>query len=349
MANVPFVRAISLAGFHAFAAAQGLDPAQMLRHIGLPSQSVQHEDGLFPYPQYCALLEACSLHSGNALFGLQYGLFQAPGVFGDLLYLLRNTRTVGEALLELRNHYALYNGAAEVGLDCGGERVTLSYHVRQPDLPGVRQAEELACAVGMQLMRALVGEHWLPSALLLRHPASTDTALYAQTLGMAPTFGAQALAMVFEPSILARPNAAFDEALHQVVARRIQRLEPLSSDNLSDQIKQLLHQLLPAGRATAERVASVMAVTPNELRQLMEHEGLTFQQLLDEVRQSMAQAYLSRPSANIGELATMLGYSDASGFCRAFQRWFHMSPLNWQKSQGIERQPRLLGRGRTRP
>lgn len=348
MATVPFVRAISLTGFHAFAAAQGLDPVQMLRHIGLPSHSVQHEDGLFPYQQYCALLEACSLHSGNALFGLQYGLFQAPGVFGDLLYLLRNTRTVGEALLELRHHYALYNGAAEVGLDHQGGWVTLSYHVRQSNVPGVRQAEELACAVGLQLMRALVGEHWLPRALLLRHPASTDTALYAQALGMAPTFGAHALAMVFEPAILDRPNAASDEALHQVVARRMQRLEPLSSDNLSDQIKQLLHQLLPAGRATAERVASVMAVTPNELRQLMEHEGLSFQQLLDEVRQCMAQAYLSRPSVNIGELATMLGYSDASGFCRAFHRWFHMSPLNWQKSQGIQRQPRLLGRVRTR-
>ncbi|MFR0693508.1 AraC family transcriptional regulator [Enterobacterales bacterium AE_CKDN230030158-1A_HGKHYDSX7] len=348
MATVRFVRAISLTGFHTFTATQGLDPLQMLRHIGLPNHSVQHEDGLFPYQQYCALLEACSLHSGNALFGLHYGLFQAPGVFGDLLYLLRNTPTVGEALLALRKHYALYNGAAEVGLDHQGGWVTLSYHVRQSSLPGVRQAEELACAVGIQLMRALVGEHWLPSALLLRHPASTDTALYAKALGMAPTFGAHALAMVFEPAILDRPNAASDEALYQVVAKRMQRLEALSSDNLSDQIKQLLHQLLPAGRATAERVASVMAVTPNELRQLMEHEGLSFQQLLDEVRQCMAQAYLSRPSVDISELATMLGYSDASGFCRAFHRWFHMSPLSWQKSQGIQRRPRLLGRGRTR-
>ncbi|WP_043309972.1 AraC family transcriptional regulator [Pseudomonas sp. ML96] len=347
MATVPFVRAISLTGFHAFAAAQGLDPVQMLRHIGLPSHSVQHEDDLFPYQQYCALLEACSLHSGDALFGLKYGLFQAPGVFGDLLYLLRNTRTVGEALLELRNHYDLYNGAAEVGLDNQDGLVTLSYHVRQSNVPGVRQAEELACAVGIQLMRALVGERWLPQAILLRHPASTDTVLYAQALGMTPIFGAHCLAMVFEPSILDRPNAASDEALHQVVARRMQRLEPLSCDNLSDQIKQLLHQLLPVGRATAEKVASIMALTPNELRQLMEHEGLSFQQLLDEVRQCMAQSYLAKPSVNIGELAAMLGYSDASGFCRAFHRWFHMSPLNWQKTQGIKRQPRLLGRGRT--
>ena len=145
MATVRFVRAISLTGFHAFTATQGLDPLQMLRHIGLPNHSVQHEDGLFPYQQYCALLEACSLHSGNALFGLQYGLFQAPGVFGDLLYLLRNTCTVGEALLELRNHYALYNGAAEVGLDHQGGWVTLSYRVRQSNVPGVCQAEELAC------------------------------------------------------------------------------------------------------------------------------------------------------------------------------------------------------------
>jgi AraC-like DNA-binding protein len=349
MADVPFVRAISLTGFHAFAAGQGLDPEQMLKHVGLPGQGLQDEDDLLPYQQYCALLEACSRHSGNALFGLEYGLFQASDVLGDLLHLLRNARTVGDALVELRNHYALYNGAAEVGLDSENGLTILSYHVRPSHAPGVGQAEELAGAVGIALMRALAGPHWLPSALWLNHSPSTDVALYAQALGMPPTFNARCVALVFESSLLAQPCVLCDEALHQLVVRRMQRLERLSGDELAIQIKQLLHHLLPSGRATAQKVASIMALTPNELRQAMTQEGLTFQQLLEEVRQSMAQAYLARPSANIGELAALLGYSDTGGFCRAFHRWFQMSPLSWQKAHGIKRQPRLLGRGRTRP
>ncbi|WP_194791508.1 AraC family transcriptional regulator [Pseudomonas sp. UFMG81] len=348
MTTVPLVRALSLVGFHDFATRQGLDPARMLKQIGLPLQSLQDEDSLFPYQQYCALLEACSQQSGNPLFGLHYGLFQASSVFGDLLHVLRNARTVGDALLELRNHYALYNAAAEVGLDSENGQVILSYQVHQTDAPGVRQAEELACAAGIQLMRALLGPHWHPTAIWLRHSASADTALYAQALGMPVTFDAPGLALVFESSVLAQPCATCDEALQQLVVRSMQRLEPLSSDELASQIKQLLQHLLPSGRATAQKVASIMALTPNQLRQAMAREGLSFQQLLEDVRQGMAHAYLAKPSVDIGELARLLGYSDTSGFCRAFQRWHNMSPLNWQKAQGIQRQPRLLGRGRRR-
>jgi AraC-like DNA-binding protein len=348
MTTVPFVRALSLVGFHEFAARQGLDPARMLKQIGLPLQSLQDEDNLFPYQQYCALLQACSQQSGNPLFGLHYGLFQASSVFGDLLHVLRNARTVGEALLQLRNHYALYNAAAEVGLSNENGQVILSYHVHQADVPGVRQAEELACAAGIQMMRALLGPHWQPTAIWLRHSASADPALYAQALGMPVTFDAPGLALVFEASVLAQPCATCDDALQQLVVRNMQRLEPLCSDELASQIKQLLQHLLPSGRATAQKVASIMALTPDQLRQAMAREGLSFQQLLEDVRQRMALAYLARPSVDIAELARLLGYSDTSGFCRAFHRWHNMSPLNWQKAQGIQRQPRLLGRGRKR-
>ncbi|MFJ4371324.1 AraC family transcriptional regulator [Pseudomonas japonica] len=348
MPMTPFVRTISLIGFQEFATRQGLDPAQMLKLIGLPLQSLQGEDALYPYQQYCALLEVCSIHSGNPLFGLHYGLFQASSAFGDLLFLLRNTHTVGEALTELRTHYRLYNGAADIGLVSENGLTTLSYHVHQPEMPGVRQAQELGCAVGMQLMRLLLGAHWLPDEIRLPHSPGSDPERYVQALGMSPRFDSDSLAMVFASALLEQPVNAPDDAVHHLASRKMERLESLCADGLCSQIRQLLRHLLPSGRATAEKVADIMALTPNALRQAMAEEGTSFQQLLEEVRQGMAREYLSGPSTNVAELARMLGYSEASGFCRAFHRWFGMSPLNWQKTQGVKRQPRLLGRRRKR-
>lgn len=49
----------------------------------------------------CAFLGLCQRGSNNALFRLEYGLSQGIDFFGDMFYLIHNTRTVGDALLEL--------------------------------------------------------------------------------------------------------------------------------------------------------------------------------------------------------------------------------------------------------
>lgn len=136
----PFVRALGLIGFAEFAIMQGLNPVQMLRLAELPQDSLQHPEGIFAFRRYCALLDICQRHSGNPLFGLQFGGFQGLDVFGELLYLIRNARTVGDALGELRGNYALYDGAADIGLDSDGDTTILSYRVGELDY---RQATEM--------------------------------------------------------------------------------------------------------------------------------------------------------------------------------------------------------------
>lgn len=348
MAPEPFVRAISLEGFQAFATLQGLNPATMLERAALPPASLQREDNIIPYHRYCALLEMCSAQSGNTSFGLEFGLYQANKVFGDLLVLMRNTGTVGEALAELRTHYAFYNGGASIELDIDGGEAALSYHLGQRSTTGVSQAEELACGAGTQLMRILIGPHWSPTAVLLRHTPSANAEVYLQLLGCVPTFNAHCMTLIFDAHVLAQSFNSSDKALHTLVARKIGKLERLSSTELSNHVTQLLGHLLPEGRATVEKVASAMALSPQELRHRLAQERISFPALLEETRQTMALAHLADASTNIAELARLLGYSDSSGFSRAFHRWFDISPLNWQKQNGIKRQPRLLLQRRKR-
>ncbi len=338
----PFVRALSLAGFDEFARRQGLNPAEMLRRASLPLEILRRQEGIFAFRRYCALLDICERQSGNALFGLQYGLYQGVRDFGDLFYLIRNARTVGEALVELRANYSLYNGAAEVGLDVEGGLAILSYRVDEPALPGLCQAEELACGVGVQLMRTLVGSGWQPRAVLLRHPPLRDESAYLQALGFLPTFAATCTGLEFDSSVLALPLGTADERLHQLLAEHLGRMERLAADELPGYIGQLLRDLLPSGRATLEKVADCMAFNPRTLQRRLAQEGTSFQRLLDETRQDMARRYLEDPSISMAQMSGLLGYSDPSGFSRAFNRWFDASPLEWQKEQGTKRQPRLL-------
>lgn len=338
----PFVRALGLIGFAEFAIMQGLNPVQMLRLAELPQDSLQHPEGIFAFRRYCALLDICQRHSGNPLFGLQFGGFQGLDVFGELLYLIRNARTVGDALGELRGNYALYDGAADIGLDSDGDTTILSYRVGALDLPGLAQVEELVCSVGVQLLRALLGDTWRPSAVLLRHRALGDEASYRRVLGSQPRFSAHCCGIELATSALSKPLSTADNGLHQLIVEHMQKMERLSADDLPGYVRQLLRHLLPSGRATVEKVADSMALNSRTLQRRLSQEGTSFQRLLDETRQDLASRYLADPFISMMQISGLLGYSNQSGFCRAFSRWFQITPLEWQKQHCSNRQPRLL-------
>ncbi|MBC9250959.1 AraC family transcriptional regulator [Pseudomonas alcaligenes] len=348
MAANPFVRALSLSGFEEFAIRQGLNPAEMLRRASLPAEVLRRQEGIVSYRRFCALLKLCEWQSGNPLFGLEYGLSQGGKAFGHLFYLIRNAKTVGDALTELSSNFSICSGAAEVGIKVEGDLAVLSYHVSERDMPGLCQAEELACGVGVQLMRTLVGSGWLPSAALLRHFPLGDETSYRQALGFLPSFAAACPCLVFDSSVLSLPLSSADETLHQLIAEHIGSMERLSTDEMPSYVKQLLRNLLPSGRVTIEKVADYMTLSPRTLQRRLEQTGMSFRELLDETRQEMVRSYLEDSSISVAQIAGLLGYSDLSTFCRAFNRWFEISPLEWQKRHFPNSQPCLLRSRRLR-
>ena len=72
------------------------------------------------------------------------------------------------------------------------------------------------------------------------------------------------------------------------------------------------------------------------LRTLQRHlaiEGVTYEQLIDDIRKDLAEDLLKTTNLTVEEVAIQLGYSEVSAFSRAFKRWKGISPRNfrWQK------------------
>jgi len=342
MACNPFIRAISLTGFDPFARRQGLEPNRMLRQACLSVASLQRPEDILSFRNYCRLLTLCRQRSNNALFGLEFGLHQGVDVFGDMFFLIHNTRTVGDALRELRANFALYNGAAHLYLEVADGIALLGYRADEQEIDGLAQAEELACGVGLRLMQTLASAPWQPEAIMLRHAPLADEGLYRQALNITPTFSAAHTGLLFNASVLAQPLDCASEALHQLIAEHLAGIERLSTDAMPGYVRQLLRNLLPSGRATIDRVADCMAVTPRSLQRHLAEENTSFQQLLDETRQQLVRKYLQVPTISLPQVAHLLGYADVSTFSRAFHRWFGVSVLEWCRQFGVNRQPLLL-------
>ena len=74
-------------------------------------------------------------------------------------------------------------------------------------------------------------------------------------------------------------------------------------------------------------LAAPMALSRQTLFRKLKAEGVTFEKVLDELRQRLALDYLRARKVSVNETAYLVGFSDPAAFSRAFKRWTGSSPL----------------------
>ncbi len=326
-----FARASALYGFDTLIAEYGLSHTELLRDAGLPENTLDNLQGLVSYRRFLELLKLSAARSGDPLFGLKLGLSQGVSIFGPILYLLNNARTVGEALTELKQYFHLHMGAAHVEVSAYGDQVQLAYRVLDPGQPGINQGAELALGVGRKLLQTLMGENWQPHPMLLEHARQAPLTAYQKLLGVSPQFNSDTTALLMKPAELDLPLRQADPSLHRLIREHLDTLQNLTDLELPGYVSNLLRDLLPQGRVTVDHIARCMAMSRRTLQRRLSDSGTSFQAVLDETRQKIALRYLRDSNLQVTQLSDLLGYADLSAFSRAFSRWFGIPPSQWEQ------------------
>jgi len=103
-------------------------------------------------------------------------------------------------------------------------------------------------------------------------------------------------------------------------------LAKLDHADVETRVKTLIIQGLPAGNVTQSDIASRMHMSARTLHNKLASRNTNFHQLVEDTRRSLASAYMENPRMSVGEIAYLLGFSEASNFSRAFKRWTGRSP-----------------------
>ena len=73
-------------------------------------------------------------------------------------------------------------------------------------------------------------------------------------------------------------------------------------------------------------IADKLCCSRQTLFRKLKAEGVTFEQVLDELRRKLSLNYLNANKTSVKETARLVGYSDSAAFSRAFKRWTGFSP-----------------------
>ncbi|HWU67504.1 MAG TPA: AraC family transcriptional regulator [Stenotrophobium sp.] len=93
------------------------------------------------------------------------------------------------------------------------------------------------------------------------------------------------------------------------------------------------HLLQQPGRIpTMHNVARDLQSTVRTLRRRLLDDGIDFESLVDDIRQSTAEYLLKTTDLSIAAVAEHLGYSEGACFTRAFKRWKSVTPRQYRAS-----------------
>ena len=109
---------------------------------------------------------------------------------------------------------------------------------------------------------------------------------------------------------------------------RLQKSEQHGSGrSLRATVENEAQKLLPHLRkAKRHRVAKTLGHSERTLTRRLADESTTYEEVVDQLRRSLALQYVKEPSLSVSQIAWLLGYEGSTSFNHAFRRWTGRSP-----------------------
>ena len=83
---------------------------------------------------------------------------------------------------------------------------------------------------------------------------------------------------------------------------------------------------------TAEELAGQLGLSLRTLHRRLANEKLSYQEILDSMRRTVATEFLQNTHLQIDQVAERVGFSDAASFRKAFRKWTGSSPTDYRKA-----------------
>ncbi|MBJ8344154.1 AraC family transcriptional regulator [Antrihabitans sp. YC2-6] len=332
-----FPRSIaSIALLTAFAAERGVSADAMLRNSGVTPADLDRPDVQVDARAELVvvrnLLDAIGQAPG---LGVEVGLRYHVTTFGIFGFAMVSSPTLGDAIaLALRNLELSFTFCIPVAAIAGDDTVTHLHDERVPE--DVRQflLERDASAMH-SVMRDLRGGVALPLQRMdFRFPEPPDSAVFLQGFGVIPRFGQPANIFTFPTAEMNQPLPQANSTTWAMCQAQCRDLieRRRSRTGIAHDVRDKLIRLggAPAG---IDEVAAELNLSTRTLRRRLTDAGTSYRDLLDEVREMLAEEMLSTTPMSVSDIAVSLGYAEASTFIYAFKRWKGTTPAAYQRDR----------------
>jgi len=312
----------------------GINPAPIFEKAGIPLGAPASTGARYPLTSVRKMWELARDETGDEAVGLKTGRLAKATQFHAFGYSWLASSTLLEGLQRLTRYSELVS-TASAKLTLVEEPHSYALSATFPDSSQAPPREGIDC--GMTALLALcdsVAEKEIrPLKVELSCPIPADPQVYRDALRSTVHFNADVGAIHFrkEDLLAALPGGtpAVARATDRVIEQYIETLDPTK---VATKVRELLIELLPSGGVDQDAVCSRLNRSRSSLLRQLQEEGVSYRDVLDGTRQTLAEDYLKQKKHSHAEIAFMLGFSDQSNFARAFKRWTAKTPGQFQET-----------------
>lgn len=314
-------------------ASHGVSVDAVLEGLSLSAVDLR-PDMQLPISTISTILDRAAGYPGLEQVGLLLAEAQNHQALGPVGQLMMSCETLGSALGTFVALQMANSTAAAAYLLPVGEDYALGFGIYAPDLPS-SQIYDVSAAVGYNMVRDLTGGAVQASEVLLSRPAPRNPEPYRRFFGCPVRFNEAQNCLILPGRSLGFKLPTADARLRERLIIALQQ-QIAQTQGFAARVRHAIRPLLLAGDASHKRVAAHLNLHPRTMGRRLEEEGVTFEQLKDEVRLAASRELLARTELAVSDVATALGYATPSAFVRAFRRWTGKSPSVWRRETRIQ-------------
>ena len=330
MENLGYTSVPALLKYLRYAEQLELDVAPALAAAGISAEALRDNGKRLPGESHEQLLAQLLRLSGDPLFGLRSARFVQPGSWSVLGYIAMNCATLGEAMGRIVPYEKLVGDMGVSRLEAVGEQVRLIWSCRHQSAEIRRHMVESVLASWLLYARWMADADYSPHEVWFEHglPPDAPLAEYQAVFGCPVRFQQACNALIVPLEYLQVPLRQADANLLRTLEEHALTLMAGLSDDepLPLRVKNALRLLLKDGLPRKERVAEKFHMTVRTLQRHLQLAGSSYQQILDELRQELAEHYLLRSDLTIQDIASYLGFTESRSFHRSFKGWTGQTP-----------------------
>ena len=285
--------------------------------------------------QVAALFHEAVKLTGNPAIGLTVARFMHPSTLHALGYSLLASSTLRDCCERLVNYFRLASEQGDIRISEEDDRFCISIHALAEGV--AFETIDAWHAFLVRLFRLLYKPDFAPTAVSLARPCPPGyEAQYEKSFHAPVTFDALYCEICLDRAAVDDPLMGGNREIAHQNDRIIEDyMAAMDKADIIARVKKIIIQTLSSGNCNKQRVANEMAMSPSALQQKLAQRNSSFQDLLNQVRQSLALAYMEQARVSITEMSFMLGFADTSSFTRAFRRWTGKSPRDYRRDRGM--------------
>jgi AraC-like DNA-binding protein len=300
----------------------------LLRNAGLSVSQINRKDLLISVASQIRFLELAANALKDPLLGFRLARNGELRRIGLLHYIAASSETLGDALERVERYSSIAN--AGLVLRCLEAR-NFTIALRYAGVARHSDRQQMECFVTwlIRFCRASTGLRLDPIAVRFVHRRLPESSELEKFFGCPIDFGADTDRVIFDKKVKQLRLVSADPYLNELLLHHCEQALAYRRSRVGSlriAIENTIAPLLPHGTARLDAVAQTLGVSSRTLARSLAAEGLSFGEILSQLRSDLATHYLSDPNLPISEIAWLVGYQGVSAFSHGYKRWTGMNP-----------------------